>query len=119
MDAIDYLNIRKRMCCKSICKDCPLSVYNNGSGVDCHKLEEDYSRKAIQIAVAWDKANPLKTRQTEFLKLYPDAAMNHGIIDIRPCQLDADYSDEICLNNGCDECMRKYWGEVIKNEPNT
>lgn len=69
-------------------------------------LPYGYIENAIE---RWAKAHPLKTRQREFLKLYPNARKdNNGYIDVCPCALDADLG---CRGyKCCGDCRRDYWG---------
>lgn len=62
-----------------------------------------------------------KTRQSEFLKMYPNASLySDNILDLRPCFLDATlfHNDGKCEehNGHCDECRRDYWMTPIKKE---
>lgn len=76
----------------------------------------EYAEKAVQIVEQWAKDHPVKTRQSEFLKLFPNAAIDEddGILCIKPCTIDESIG---CTNGkGCDDCYRKYWlTEVTDN----
>lgn len=57
---------------------------------------------------------PKKTRQDEFLKLYPNARLNSkGILDIRPCNIDTSYSTDHCYFACGDECQNAYWSQEV------
>lgn len=58
---------------------------------------------------------PKKTRQSEFLKAYPNAKTNQGIIDICPGDIDKDFDE--CKNYSigcCVECQRDYWLQEVE-----
>lgn len=61
----------------------------------------------------WAKNHPRKTRQSEFLKLYPNARIKDGIIDICPRFIDNNFRDHNgnCNISGmqCRECCGKFW----------
>lgn len=63
----------------------------------------------------------VKTRQSEFLKLYPDTKFDeHGSIDICPGTLVTGYraNDEACIQYGnpitCSECRKDFWNEEVE-----
>lgn len=80
----------------------------------------DDSVKSIEETISkveqWAKDNPINTRQSEFLKMFPNAPIDedNGILCIRPCYVDESIG---CTNEkGCDGCRRKYWiTEVTDN----
>lgn len=64
------------------CNECP--VYKNNT---CSMIGfDDYSTKSIEETVSkveqWAKDNPVKTRQSEFLKMFPNAKTMGGVIAI-------------------------------------
>ena len=115
MTAIEYLKAKSRMTknCSGIdCTECPFSRYNNGEDYNCAELERNQPEKAIEIVERWAKEHPIKTRQSEVLKIFPDSNFdNNGIINICPqsiyCQYDCDAYDN------CDTCRAKFWSEEI------
>lgn len=62
------------------------------------------------------KEQPKKTRQNEFLKMFPHALTIFGVVDILPCNIDArKYKDVECKAFlSCEDCRRKYWKEEIE-----
>jgi hypothetical protein len=80
-------------------------------------MDENAIRKNIDIVIKWAKDHHVKTRQSEFLKMFPNAPIDEddGILCIRPCNVDESIG---CTNEkGCDGCRRKYWlTEVTDNE---
>ena len=66
---------------------------------------------------AWSDSHPIKTRQSEFLKLFPNAVIDEddGILGIKPCYIDESIG---CTDEKvCDGCRREYWlTEVTDND---
>lgn len=111
MDAVEYVKTRYRLCgSKDSCSECPLQDKEN---CGCIMDTIEYAEKAVQIVEQWAKDHPVKTRQSEFLKLFPNAAIDEddGILCIKPCAIDE--SIECTNGKGCDDCYRKYWKEEI------
>lgn len=113
MDAAVYVKTLFRMC-KSypVCGGCPLKSKDGCIAIMFGDME-----KAVPIVEQWAKDHPIKTRQSEFLKLFPNAAIDEddGILGIRPCEIDESI---VCTNEkGCENCYRKYWlAEVTDND---
>lgn len=62
----------------------------------------------------WCKAHQSKTRQTEFLKEWPDTHFDrNGVISIEPCVLSKEYRDICCDNTGCAECRKEFWSQEV------
>lgn len=112
MDAVKFITTMARICAVDHCRDCALDFYC--TKLCCERTEDD-AEKAMAIVEKWLKDHPPKTRQSEFLKRYPDAIMDDkGIISIHPCTLDkVHYSIPAC---GCEcvECYRRYWLEEVE-----
>ena len=113
MDAVEFLKALGRLCNNYLCGDnCPL--------IDsCDDESDDSYVRKVQIVEQWAKAHPVKTRQSEFLKQWPDARVgDDGYPSVAPCQLykDIEEKDEngiCCKNCGCDKCRRDFWLKEI------
>lgn len=87
---------------------------------DCDKEGDDYTLNNFDTSLLaekvekWAKEHPLKTRQSEFLRLYPNVRLNNGVIDICPRSVDATKVTNGCAANMCNPCMRKFWLEKIE-----
>lgn len=60
----------------------------------------------------WAKEHPAKTRQSEFLKMFPNAPFSHNMIDICPSKVDVlQKCPKVTPGtlNMCVFCKRKYW----------
>ena len=113
MDAIEYVKQRKRMCDYYVnCADCPADDYGG-----CTSLNE--IPNLVPIVEKWAKAHPIKTRQSEFLKQWPDAEIgDDGILSIAPCQLNVELlqceSQKDCEERGvCGKCRCDFWLKEI------
>ena len=114
MDAVEFLKALGRLCNNYLCGDnCPL--------IDsCDDESDDGYVRKVQIVEKWAKEHPVKTRQSEFLKQWPDAEVgDDGYPSVAPCQLykDIEEKDEngvCCKNCGCAECRRDFWLKEIK-----
>ena len=114
MDAVEFLKALGRLCNNYLCGDnCPL--------IDsCDDESDDGYVRKVQIVEQWAKEHPVKTRQSEFLKQWPDAEIgDDGYPSVAPCQLykDMEEKDEngvCCKNCGCGICRRDFWLKEIK-----
>ena len=52
--------------------------------------------------------NPDNNRQRKFLKIYPNARLENGVIDICPLTVDTNYAKS-CNKSGCGRCRCTYW----------
>lgn len=114
MDAVEYVKQRKRMCDYYVnCGDCPASKYER-----CASLDE--IPNLVPIVEQWAKKHPVKTRQSEFLKQWPDAEIgDDGLPAIAPCQLNIELlqceSQEDCEHRGvCGKCRDDFWLKEIE-----
>ena len=71
----------------------------------------DGVEKAITVLQKWSNEYPShslpKTRQSEFLKIFPTALMTNNVIDIMPCEI-IDEELERCSGN-CAVCRKIFW----------
>lgn len=115
MDAITYLREKNRMSkkCEIPCADCPLSWKNNEFGTNCYNLMMENPEKAVEIVEKWSNEHPVKTRQSEFLKIFPDTELNDdGVPDICPADLTLICDERI----NCDRCKKRFWTTEIGEE---
>lgn len=114
MDAAEYIKTRCRLCeSKGECSECPLRNKEDGRCIAC---VSEYAEKAVQIVEQWAKEHPVETRQSEFLKMFPNADLCRDVIDISPCSIEKEMK-KCCGNMECDECKRTYWlTEVTDND---
>lgn len=122
MDAVEYEKTKYRLCrSKDSCFECPLQDKEN---CGCIADTIEYVENAVPIVEQWAKEHPVKTRQSEFLKQFPNAQLNKdGVLVIDPCKIDTNSKeDDKCeaLKTGmysCSDCRKKYWlTEVTDND---
>ena len=115
MDAVKYLKERIRMCSSLNCCKCPLCAENNEMRVNCQEAEKNHTEEAVAIVEKWSAEHPVKTRQSEFLKMFSNAEMRNGFILICPKKIDQNsVTSEECAKNVCLNCMRQYWLEEVE-----
>lgn len=124
MDTVKFIDERNRMCRSFAvaCHDaenkrCPAFKVNK-DGLLCAVGRESTMDAKDQIAIveSWSAAHPLKTRQSEFLKQYPEVPLTYGVINIKPCQMVKYYTYKDCHLTKCQcmECRKEYWLQEVK-----
>lgn len=65
---------------------------------------------AVKFVERWTAAHPGKTRQSEFLKMFPGAAIDKmdGCLTLNPCNVYEKMRKE-CAGKLCSECRREFW----------
>lgn len=106
MDAVEFIKQVRRM------------GKQKGEAI-CFKLEEK-DTEIVEKVEQWAKEHPVKTRQDEFLKMWPDAEISDdGLPSIAPCQLNVELlqceSQEDCEKRGvCGKCRDDFWLKEIE-----
>ena len=106
MDAVEFIRQVRRM------------GKQKGEAI-CFKLEE-IDTEIVEQVEQWAKAHPEKTRQSEFLKQWPDAEIgDDGLLSIAPCQLNVELlqceSKKDCEDRGvCGKCRCDFWLKEIE-----
>lgn len=99
MDAVEYIKEAKHICksrcvCKSIFGKCPLLDENGHCTATADICAADIiekTEKAVRIVEQWAKEHPIKTRQSktrqsEFLKKFPNAEFCRDVINKSNCK---------------------------------
>ena len=114
MDAKKFIKTRRRMCGKYFgdgkCLQCPV-IKTGGCGLE-RCAEEDLD-KIVAVVEKWASEHPTKTRQSEFMKTFPNAVLADGVINVCPAKVDATYDCKSSVKFGCGACKRKYWLEEV------
>ena len=107
MDAVEYLKTLCRMChCE--CLKCEFGKARSGFET-CPVWQRTHPEEAVAIAEKWAAEHPIKTRQSEFLKHYPDALiLAHGGLNACPIDVFSD-ADINCDAQPCFECKKAFW----------
>ena len=111
MDAVEYLKTLCRMC-NAECRECE---YGKRSGFDpCMVWRKSHPEEAVSIAEKWAAEHPAKTRQSEFLKHYPNARiLTHGCLNACPMDVFSD-ADINCNAQPCHECKKAFWMQEVE-----
>lgn len=106
MDAVEYVKQCRRMMANDI---------------QIRSVLGGWSAEAVVEQVEqWAKEHPVKTRQSEFLKRYPEAEISDdGLPSIAPCQLDVGLihgkAQKDCEDReACGKCRRDFWLKEIE-----
>ena len=80
------------------------------------QLREAAALVTVEAAEKWDAEHPIKTRQSEFLKLFPYARVKkaNGLPIVSPCDLDVKLAGK-CEGIPCQECWKKFWLAEVEN----
>lgn len=105
MEALEFLKTAKRR------YESDKYVYGSSIYLMSTNIE-----KYVSDVEKWAKEHPAKTRQTEFLKMFPNVPLtDSGFVDIPPCILDKK-SYEWCNTSvvDCRECYEQFWNEEVE-----
>lgn len=100
MDAVEFIRNYKRM------------VKERGFGLALTS-DNNTPEEIVAEAEKWAKEHPVKTRQSEFLKMFPNARLGAGSINICPLNVDQTY-DVSCEVRRCIKCCREFWTAEVE-----
>lgn len=117
MDAVEFCKTVNRLCRNHDCNVCPVKEKWR-----CMVVFDDTSIRNIKETISkvekWVKEHPANTRQSEFLKRFPNADLTR----LQPCMIEKDKRPMWCgkyadfgANGCCDECRYAYWNEEVDN----
>lgn len=121
MDAVKFIEERNRMC-KSFggrCKECPgFDVFEEAPCIFDRESTFDATAQ-IAIVEEWSAAHPRKTRQSEFLKQCPEAAIDdYGVLRICPCLISTSHRNDrggcAHTDSNCIDCRREFWMQEVE-----
>lgn len=122
MDAVEFFKTVNRLCENQSCRECP--VCKEGVCIVMNMVRLDGGlvesiEETVSKVEEWAKDNPVKTRQSEFLKQFPNADLKI-ITRLLPCSLDKTLKPLRCAKYGylsitcrCDRCRDDYWNEEV------
>lgn len=117
MDVVEFFKTRARICgMRDNCENCILIDF---CGYTCDK-QSDIAEQAVASVSKWAKEHPIKTRQSELLKLFPDASILYDeYLNICPAQISSECRDKEtdgCYDPGmdCGKCKRDFWLKEIE-----
>ena len=94
-------------------------AYTTDGHGTCREYIKRHPEEAVEIVERWAKEHPRKTRQSEFLKMFPRASMTaDGIIAFCPENMDSAFvcpiKERDRYDPECGECRKKYWLEEVE-----
>ena len=92
------------------CQECPIFYKQTETGLSCEKFIRNCPDKANEIILNWCKEHPIETRQDRFLKMFPNARIDDGVIFLGPCTIDKSHKCTL----DCKKCCRDYWLKEIE-----
>ena len=119
MDAVEFIKTSARMCREY--DDCEECILSNFCGRTCEEQDMyQVAEQAVANVLEWAKEHPVKTRQSEFLKMFPEASMlDDEYLNICPAQISSECRDKETggcynLDMDCVECKRDFWLKEIE-----
>lgn len=119
MDAAEFLVNKARYCIFSGCNCEKCQIFNECAS-DLDSLTKKQAERMVDVVEQWTKEHPVKTRQSELLKLFPDASVLYDeYLNICPAQLSSECRDKEtggCYDPGmdCGKCKRDFWLKEIE-----
>ena len=124
MEFVEVAKAKARMCASIMkCTSCPLSNFNNETGLNCETLINECPEKAEEIIMKWAEENPVKTNRQVFEEALRekfgdtfDISKLVGLIArLNTCQI---YRNSCPDVDDCFECsQKKFWDEEYKEVP--
>lgn len=125
MDAVEFLKEKDRMC-RAICivggfvgrgDKCEIERQRE-RGQTCGGYMINHPEEAVEIVERWAKEHPRKTRQSEFLKLFPKGRLaSDGMLKFCPQEVDSGFMCPMVVQQSrgvhCVDCRREHWLEEV------
>ncbi len=122
MDAVEFLKEANRMhnFDNQDCAKCEINK-RRGGNLSCVEWTLSHPTKAVEIVERWAKEHPRKTRQSEFLKMFPRVGMTaDGVIALYPESMDSTFvcpiKERDRYDPECGDCRKKYWLEEVEKD---
>lgn len=104
MDAVEFLDKVDRLSKRGSTEE--KMRYND------YRTARDNTR-AVKFVERWDAEHPVKTRQSEFLKLFPNAQTDSGCLNACPMDVFGNTGID-CNKRTCYECKKAFWLAEVK-----
>lgn len=119
MDAVKFIKESKRLCkAQESCGKCVAQI--GGSCLTEIIVEANSAEKTVAVVEQWSKDHPVKTHQSEFLKMFPNANIKTITASLSPCVLDREENPHRCAKYGylsiscrCIKCRDDFWNEEV------
>lgn len=107
MDAVEFLDKVDRLSKRGSTEE--KMRYND------YRTARDNTR-AVKLVERWDAEHPIKTRQSVFLKMFPDAPIypDTGLVRVYPCQVDRALCGNCPTGIDCIECRKAFWEAEVE-----
>lgn len=99
MDAVEFLDKVDRLSKRGSTEE--KMRYND------YRTARDNTR-AVKFVERWDAEHPVKTRQSEFLKLFSNAQTDSGCLNACPMDVFGNTGID-CNKRTCFECKKAFW----------
>ena len=99
MDAVEFLDKVDRLSKRGSTEE--KMRYND------YRTARDNTR-AVKFVERWDAEHPVKTRQSEFLKLFPNAQTDSGCLNACPMDVFGNTGID-CNKHTCFDCKKAFW----------
>lgn len=125
MDAVEFLREKHRFCeyqrnnsqNKGWCQDCPIfAEVDKYQCYTCDRFVDEKPAEAVQFVEEWAKEHPVKTRLSEFKKLFPNALVVQKEGCPGPCVKIFDLTVNCEDSKECLDCKKKFWLTPIEEE---
>lgn len=112
-DTLTFLKEWNRMCKNSGCNNCKVSDLIESLFRDDFSCKNAFKNlhKCLAIVQEWSDEHPIKTRMSEFLKMYPNAITIYDSLNICPMYVDKTFN----CQQGCVECKKEYWHSEVED----
>jgi len=116
MDAVKFVKTLGRMC-DAECIKCEFWK-RRSRWESCNAWQKNHPEEAVEIVEKWAKEHPAKTRQSEFLKMFPDAPIypDTGLVRVSPCQVDRALCGNCPTGTNCIKWRKKFWLAEVEDE---
>ena len=104
MDAVEFLDKVDRLSKRGSTEE--KMRYND------YRTARDNTR-AVKFVERWDAEHPVKTRQSEFLKLFPNAQTDSGCLNACPMDVFGNTGID-CNKRTCFECKKEFWMQEVE-----
>jgi hypothetical protein len=111
MDAIEFVKQLRRMNEQGVPKN--RFIY------PCTGQETDSPEEVVAEVEEWAKDHPIKTRQSVFLKQWPEANIDDlGVLKVCPSPISTSHRNAHggCTYSGgkCSDCRREFWMQEVE-----
>lgn len=118
MDVIEFVKIANRICVSVECGDridyCTFRLNNTDFCIEesLDNVSLEALKNAVSIAEDWAKEHPVKTRKSEFLKMFPNARFQKNG-ECTACPQSFDKTIDCLHTPDCKKCIHDFWNQEV------